>query len=107
MPVIDDQEARNALYTCVFVLATNLLYLRSFEKRGTDSDDIPPQSVPIRFKTMGIDKVSDVQSSSILGVDDLKNYVPPRAKYKQYLILLTRKFAVASSLERSGSRRYE
>lgn len=106
-PVIDGHDVGNASDTYVPVPATKSLYLRCLGKKGTSADEILPQSVSIRFTIMEIDKVSDVQARSISGVDKLGNYVSPGAESVPYLELLTRAFAVASSLGKSGLRRYE
>lgn len=106
-PVIDGHDVGNASDTYVPVPATKSLYLRCLGKKGTSADVLQPQSVSIRFTIMEIDKVSDVQARSISGVDKLGNYVSPGAESVPYLELLTRAFAVASSLGKSGLRRYE
>lgn len=106
-PVIDGHDVGNAPDAYVPVPATKALYLRCVGKKGTAADDMIPQSVSIRFTIMEIDKVSDVQARAISGVDQLGNYVSPGAESVPYLELLTRAFAVASSLGKSGLKRYE
>lgn len=71
------------------------------------SDEDLPQSVSIRFTIMEIDKVSDVQARAISGVDHLGNYVSTGTESVPYLELLTRAFAVASSMGKGGLRKYE
>lgn len=106
-PVIDGHDVGNAADAYTPVPATKALYLRCMGKKGTPADELIPQSVSVRFTIMEIDKVSDVQARAISGVDQLGNYVSPGAETVPYLELLTRAFAVASSLGRSGLKRYE
>lgn len=75
--------------------------------QNQQQEEIQPQSVSIRFTIMEIDKVSDVQARAISGVDQLGNYVSNGAESVPYLELLTRAFAVASSLGNKGLKKYE
>lgn len=116
-PVIDGHDNGTESDVYVPVPATKSLYLRCMGKKKSvdgngatidvDDEEVIPQSVSIRFTIMEIDKVSDVQARSISGVDQLGNYVSNGAENVPYLELLTRAFAVASSLGKNGLKRYE
>lgn len=135
-PVIDGHDGGQAVNAYIPIPATKALYLRSLGRKsstavtnttaaiggvgdggvvvGTTNDDDEddevddlPHSISVRFTIMQVDKASDMQARAVSGVDHLGSYVSPSAESVPYLELLTRAFAVASSMGRSGLKRYE
>lgn len=101
-PVVEGHDNGNKPDTFVSIPAGKTLYRRF--KEGDAAGCAP--STRARFSIMEIDKVSDVQARSVAGIDQVGSFVSTTAVAVPYLELLTRAFAVASTMGRRGLRRY-
>lgn len=101
-PVVEGHDDGNEPDTFVSIPAGKTLY-RRFDKGDADGC---ASSTRVRFSIMEIDKVSDVQARSVAGIDQVGSFVSTTAVAVPYLELLTRAFAVASTMGKRGLKKY-
>ncbi|CAN8073771.1 unnamed protein product [Agarophyton chilense] len=108
-PVVDARNTGTKADTFVNIPATKRLYACSEQLQSSteafddnDRDSHCLESLFMRFTVMEIDRISDLQARAVIGVDHFGSFVSKSAGSIPYIQLLTKAFAVASSVGKKG-----
>lgn len=111
-PVADAHNTGTLADTFVNVPASKRAYACSKEvlrehKNNQEADDrLCLKKIPVKFTVMEIDKISDMQARAVMGVDHVGSFMSDTAGSIPYIALLTKAFAVGSSIGKHGLKSY-